>query len=36
MSGNAVMGGVGNNMFGPLGTYTKEQAILTMVRLFNA
>ncbi len=35
-SGNAVMGGVGNNMFGPLGTYTKEQAILTMVRLFNA
>ena len=36
MSGNAVMGGGGNNMFGPLGTYTKEQAILTMVRLFNA
>lgn len=36
ITGNAVMGGVGNNEFGPLGTYTKEQAILTMVRLFNA
>ncbi len=36
LSGNAVMGGVGNNSFAPLGSYTKEQAILTMVRLFNA
>lgn len=36
LSGNAVMGGIGNNSFAPLGSYTKEQAILTMVRLFNA
>lgn len=35
-SGAAVMGGVGNNCFGPKGTYTKEQAILTAVRLFRA
>nr|MBQ5811512.1 S-layer homology domain-containing protein [Clostridia bacterium] len=36
MNGNAVMGGVGDNKFGPNGSYTKEQAILTIVRLFNA
>lgn len=29
-------GGVGGNKFSPLGTYTKEQAILTAVRLFRA
>ena len=33
---NAVMGGLGNGRFNPHGTYTKEQAILTMVRLFRA
>lgn len=35
-SGNRVMGGIGNNMFGPSAPYTKEQAILTMLRLYNA
>ena len=29
-----VMGGVGNGKFGPTGTYTREQAMLTMLRLF--
>ena len=33
---NAVMGGLGDGRFNPKGTYTKEQAILTMVRLFRA
>ena len=31
-----VMGGVGNGKFGPTGTYTREQAMLTMLRLFEA
>ena len=35
-TGNAVMGGVGGSRFNPKGTYTKEQAILTMIRLFRA
>jgi hypothetical protein len=35
-SGRNVMGGMGNNMFGPAAPYTKEQAILTMLRLFNS
>ena len=36
LSNNRVMGGLGNNMFGPTSPYTKEQAILTMLRLFNS
>ena len=35
-NGNAVMGGIGDNQFGPTGNYTKEQAILTILRLFTA
>ena len=31
-----VMGGVGNGKFAPAGTYTREQAIMTMLRLFEA
>ncbi len=33
-AGKAVMGGVSETKFQPLGQYTLEQAILTMVRLF--
>lgn len=29
-----IMGGVGNNMFSPMGTYTREQSIVTMMRLY--
>ena len=32
----AVMGGTGSNQFSPLGTYSREQAIITAKRLFNA
>jgi len=32
--GSKVMGGVGNDMFDPLGAYTREQSILTVYRLF--
>ena len=31
-----VMAGVGNGRFDPLGTYTREQAMLTALRLFRA
>ena len=34
-TGNKVMGGTGNNQFSPQATYTREQAYLTMLRLFN-
>ena len=30
-----IMGGVGNNMFAPQGSYTREQSIITMLRLFD-
>ena len=30
-----IMSGVGNNMFDPQGTYTREQSIVTMLRLFD-
>ena len=33
-TGSRVMGGVGNGMFAPLGTYSREQAILTVYRLY--
>ena len=29
-----IMGGVGNNQFAPSGDYTREQSIITMLRLF--
>ncbi len=31
-----VMNGTGNNNFSPFGTYTREQAYMTMIRLYNA
>ena len=30
-----IMGGVGNNYFAPRGDYTREQSIITMLRLFD-
>ena len=30
-----IMSGTGNNMFSPLGTYTREQAYTTMVRIYD-
>jgi hypothetical protein len=35
-NGKAVMGGVGNNTFAPKNYFTHEQAILAMLRLYNA
>ena len=35
VTGNAVMGGTGNGRFSPLGSYTREQACLTALRLFH-
>ena len=34
-SGKAVMGGTGENMFSPAAFYTREQAILTALRMFH-
>ena len=34
VSANSIMGGTGNNMFSPNGHYTREQAIVTMLRLY--
>ncbi len=34
-TGKKVMGGVGNNRFSPLESYTREQSIITMLRLYN-
>lgn len=34
VSGVAVMQGIGGNKFGPKGTYTREQAYLTILRLY--
>jgi len=31
---SGIMGGVGNNRFSPQGNYTREQSIITMVRMF--
>lgn len=36
ISKTGIMQGVGNNSFDPLGTYTVEQAIATMLRLYEA
>ena len=35
MQSAGIMGGVGNNMFSPKGDYTREQSIVTMLRLSN-
>ena len=35
MQAMGIMGGVGNNMFAPQGSYTREQSIVTMLRLFD-
>lgn len=35
-NGTAVMSGVGDGQFAPNGTFTKEQAFVTMKRLYNA
>ena len=32
---NRVMAGTGNGNFSPLGTYSRQQAILTTVRIFH-
>lgn len=34
-SGKAVMGGMGDGRFDPLGAYTREQALMTALRLFH-
>ncbi|MBR5538165.1 MAG: S-layer homology domain-containing protein [Clostridia bacterium] len=34
VSGNAVMGGLGDGRFDPMSSYTREQAILTLLRMF--
>jgi len=35
MQATGVMGGAGNNMFAPQGDYTREQSIITILRLFD-
>jgi hypothetical protein len=35
-SGNRMMGGTGNNRFSPYDTYSRQEAFITMLRLFNA
>jgi len=35
VQGVGIMGGVGNNVFAPRGMYTREQSIITMLRLFD-
>ena len=35
MQSSGIMGGVGNNLFQPKGTYTREQCILTSLRTYN-
>ena len=35
MQATGIMGGVGNNMFSPQGSYTREQSIITIVRLLD-
>jgi hypothetical protein len=35
VQGASVMGGVGNNTFNPGGDYTREQSIITMLRLYD-
>jgi len=35
VAANGVMSGVGDNIFSPVGAYTREQSILTVLRLYN-
>lgn len=35
VQGVGIMGGIGNNLFSPRGDYTREQSIVTMLRLFH-
>jgi len=35
MQASGIMGGVGNNQFSPSGDYTREQSIVTILRLFD-
>ena len=35
-TGNKVMNGTGNSKFSPQANYTREQSIMTMIRLYNA
>jgi len=35
VQGVGIMGGVGSNMFSPSGMYTREQSIITILRLFD-
>lgn len=35
IQGVGIMGGVGNNMFDPQGGYSREQSIVTILRLYN-
>jgi len=36
MQATGIMNGVGNNMFSPKYPYTREQSIITVLRLYNA
>lgn len=36
VSSAGVMNGTGNNSFSPLGTYSRQQAFMTIVRLFES
>ena len=35
MQATGIMGGVGNNTFAPKSDYTREQSIITIMRLFD-
>jgi len=35
MQASGIMGGIGNNMFSPSGEYTREQSVVTIMRLFD-
>ena len=35
MQAAGIMGGVGNNQFGPQGTYSWEQSIATLMRIYD-
>jgi hypothetical protein len=35
MQTSGIMGGTGNNTFSPKGAYTREQSIITLLRLYD-
>ena len=35
MQASGIMGGTGNNQFSPQGTYTREQSMVTIMRLYD-